>query len=425
MSEIARNLTAVSLAMLLVTSAGAAKPPLPHQFPSQPEFPNVLQMLDGDRIATPEEWTARRRPELSDLFQHYMYGKLPAKPHGVSAEELFRDDAALDGTAIMREIELTVGGPGAPKLRLLLITPRDVTVAPCFLGLNFAGNHTVTDDTRVRLPRTWLPSSYPGVVDNRATEAGRNGRADRWPIRDIIRRGYALATIHLGDIQPDRPGAREGFRATLPESSGPGDPTAAGTLMWWAWGLHRGVDYLATDKTINPRRIAVVGHSRLGKTALVAAAFDERIALAVANQAGCGGSAPSRTDQPRAERIDLLNAVRPHWFCDYFKAFGADPARLPFDQHALVALCAPRPVLFTAAEGDPNANPSGQFDVLRAATAAYELLGVEGLSKDATMPAADDPLIASRLGYWIRAGKHDMTAADWKVYMDFADKWLK
>jgi hypothetical protein len=421
------RLLVVILSMIAASAAGPAaaskKLPLPHQLPAQSDFPDILTMFDGSPVATHEDWRQRRRPELRDLFQHYMYGRLPANPQRVAPRELFRDAAALDGAAVMREIELTVGPPDSPKLYLLLVTPKRDQPAPCFLGLNFAGNHTLTPEPRVHLPQTWLPADYPGVVKHRATDAGRNGRANRWPLAEIIRRGYALASMHCGEIQPDRPYALEGFRATLPESTGRGDPTAAGTLMWWAWGLHRAVDYLETDAAIDPQRIAVVGHSRLGKTALLAAAFDERIALAVANQAGCGGSAPSRTDEPRAERIDLLNSVRPQWFCEYFKAFGADPTRLPFDQHALVALCAPRPVLFTAAEDDPGANFAGQFQVLRAATPAYELLGAEGLASEAAaVPAPDSPHIPSPHGYWLRSGQHDMTPADWKIYLDFADK---
>ena len=415
----------IMLGMFLAAGvAAAAKFPYPSQLPSQAELPDVLTMFDGAPVASAEQWNQRRRAELKQLFQHYMYGRYPARPDGVAARVLFEDDAALGGTATLREIELTVGPPEWPKIYLLLVTPRGDGPRPCFLGLNFGGNHLLTDHPQVRLPGAWIPASYPGVVDFRATAEGRNARAGRWPLAEIVRRGYALASFYCGDVQPDRPWVREGMRATLPESDGPGDPTATSTIMWWAWGLHRAVDYLETDTAIDPRRIAVVGHSRLGKTALLAGAFDERISLIVPNQAGCGGSAPSRTDAPQAERIDLLNGVRPHWFCDTFKAFGAEPSRLPFDQHALVALCAPRPVLFTNAAEDVWANPAGQFDVLRAATPAYELLGVEGLTADA-MPAPDAPLIDSRLGYWIRAGKHDMTHADWKIYMDFADKWLE
>jgi hypothetical protein len=410
--------------LAIMTSQALAEFPMPHALPRQAEFPDPLVMLDGMKVTTVEEWESKRRPELRSLFQHYMYGRYPDKPERVISKVLFNDVEALDSKATLREIELTFGPPEWPKIYLLIATPRGEGPFPCFVGTNFGGNHLLTDNSRVRLPDVWMPANYPGVVDYRATEAGRGEQADTWPLADIAARGYAVATFYCGDVQPDRPHVREGMRATLPESDGPGDPTAPSTIMWWAWGIHRAVDHLEHDETIDAKRIAVVGHSRLGKTALLAGAFDERIAAIIPNQAGCGGTAPSRTDDPRAEKIDLINTVRPHWFCDYFKCFGAEPAKLPFDQHSLVALCAPRPVLFTNAAEDVWANPPGQFEVLRAATPVYELLGEEGLKAE-KMPAPDAPLIDSRLGYWIRAGDHAMTPADWKIYMDFADKWLK
>ena len=213
--------------------------------------------------------------------------------------------------------------------------------------------------------------------------------------------------------------ADEGLRTVLPKTAG--DDTA--TVACWAWGVQRAVDYLTTDPSIDAARIAAVGHSRLGKTVLLAAAFDERIALAVPNQAGCGGTGPSRHSDPKAEGVKRINTSFPHWFCANFKAFNDDPSKLPFDQNCLAALCAPRPLLFTNAAEDLWANPAGQFEVLKAASPAYRLLGVEGLGAKSVPPAGK--LLDSRLGYFIRPGKHGMTSLDWTAYMDFADKWMK
>ena len=127
---------------------------------------------------------------------------------------------------------------------------------------------------------------------------------------------------------------------------------------------------------------------------------------------------------PKAEPVERINKAFPHWFCGNFKTFGADTTKLPFDQNCLVALCAPRPVLFTNASEDLWANPSGQFEVLKAANPAYKLYGFDGITAE-KVPAPGDALIASRLGYWIRPGKHAMSPPDWKTYMDFADVWLK
>jgi hypothetical protein len=336
---------------------------------------------------------------------------------------LFTDPNALGGKATLKEVELVFGPPEWPRLYLLVVTPNGKTPAGCFVGPNFGGNHLLTDDPRVRIPTTWVPDRYPGVEKNRATAAGRGKQADTWPLAEIVGRGYAVATFYCGDIQPDRPNVREGMRATLPVAKGdpPGDETA--TIMWWAWGVSRAVDYLSTDKAIDPKRLAVVGHSRLGKTALLAGALDNRIAVVIPNQSGCGGAGPSRHDDEKAETVKRINTSFPHWFCGNFKTYNDDPSKLPFDQNGLVALCAPRPVLFTNAADDLWANPSGQFDVLKAASPVYKLYGVEGLTAD-VMPEVNK-LVDSRLGYWIRPGKHAMSPADWKTYMDFADKWLK
>jgi hypothetical protein len=144
----------------------------------------------------------------------------------------------------------------------------------------------------------------------------------------------------------------------------------------------------------------------------------------IPNQAGCGGTGPSRHEDPKAETVKRINTSFPHWFCGHFKAFNDDPTKLPFDQNCLVAICAPRPVLFTNAAEDLWANPMGQFEVLQAANPAYKLYVPDGIT--ATRPPYPGaPPIATRLGYWIRPGQHAMTPADWKIYMDFADTWLK
>jgi hypothetical protein len=261
------------------------------------------------------------------------------------------------------------------------------------------------------------------VKANKASAEGRGKQADTWPLEQIMDRGYAVATFYCGDVQPDRPDVREGMRATLPKPEGGADPAETATIMFWAWGVHRAVEFLVTDKSIDPKRIAVVGHSRLGKTALLAGAFDDRIAVVIPNQAGCGGTGPSRHADPKAETVKRINTSFPHWFCGHFKAFNDDPTKLPFDQNGLVALCAPRPVLFTNAAEDLWANPSGQFDVLKAANPAYKLYGHDGITAE-KMPEVNQ-LVATRLGYWVRPGQHAMSPPDWKTYMDYADQWLK
>lgn len=413
-----------------MVNAATGQPIPPAELPSRPALPDPLTMQDGARVDSADHWRRIRRPEIQQLFETYVYGSVPRGPvydsqPPLAHRVLFEDRRAFDGAGTLREVELTLGPPDWPKIYLLIATPNDVPRAPCFVGMNFAGNHQLIDDPRVRLPDGWMPDRHQGADDNRATDAGRGAQANDWPLAEIVRRGYAVAVFYCGDIQPDRPDVREGMRATLTATDGAVDPAETATIMWWAWGIQRAIDYLATDDTIDANRIAVVGHSRLGKTALLAGALDERIALTVANQAGCGGSGPSRHDDPKAETVKIITKNFPHWFAGNFTKFSDDPSRLPVDQNCLVAMCAPRPVLFTAAADDQWANPSGQFEVLQAATPAYELLGVDGLKADA-MPTADAALLGDgRLGYWIRGGKHAMMPADWKIYMDFADRWIK
>jgi hypothetical protein len=396
-------------------------PPLA-ELPSRPELPDPLVLFDGRRVTSKEQWFKERRPELKELFQHYMYGYLPPAPEKVAAKVERTDRGALGGKATLKEITLTFGPPEMPPIHLLLVVPNQRRgPAPVFVGINFHGNHAVVRDPLVRLPTVWVPNRSGGR-DNRATEAGRGTEADGWAVDQAIDRGYAVATFYNGDIDPDRADVREGIQPHLIKAGKikPGSD-ACGTIAAWAWGVHRCVAYLVTDPDLDKERIAAVGHSRLGKATLVAAAFDERIALAVPHQAGCGGTAPSRGKV--GESVKQINDRFPHWFDAVFKEFNDQPERLPFDQHCLAALVAPRPVLFSNAVEDTWANPQGQFQVLQAADPVYRLLGVEGLEAKA-MPEPGQ-VVASRLGYFIRPGKHSMTRQDWKAFLDFADRQLR
>ncbi|HVK19042.1 MAG TPA: acetylxylan esterase [Fimbriiglobus sp.] len=406
----------------------AADLPSPEKLPANPDLPDPLTTLAGKKVTTKKEWQTVRRPELKELFQHYMYGRYPAVPAKVSAKVLFEDKEAFGGKATVRELALTMSDQ-APQVHVLLSLPnRRSGPAPVFVGLNFTGNHSITDHPKVRVPTEWMRNS-PTVKANKATEAGR-GKSQRWPLEAIAERGYAVATAYYGEIIPDDPKVRGGLSEVLMprvrnqhQTERPPEPDDTAAVMAWAWGLHRMIDHLTTLPEIDAKRVAVVGHSRLGKAALVAAAFDDRVAVAFPSQAGCGGTGPSRSKNPKAETVQRINSSFPHWFCGHFKAFNDDTTKLPFDQHCLVAICAPRPVLFTNATEDQWANPPGQFDVLKAATPVYKLLGVEGLEAEAY--PEENKLIASRLGYWVRPGKHDMTPDDWKTYLAFADRWLK
>ncbi len=415
------------------TFAGTNFPPA-SDLSRQSELPDPLVMFNGPAVTTKKQWVTERKPELKELFQHYMYGYFPAAPRIKSKVERV-DKNFFDGKATLKLVTISFGPKETPPMNLLLVIPNNRKMsAPVFVGMNFSGNHALLSDTRVPLPTGWVPDKSVGATNNAATETGRGTQIDVWAIEQSIDRGYAVASFYCGDIQADKPDATTGVRSFFhakkngkfshQNSRLNSGADEWGTIAAWAWGIQRAVDYLVTDKDLDKTKIAVVGHSRLGKTAILAGAFDERIALVIPLQAGTGGTSPSRSEMggmpDKVETVKRINEHFPHWFCDEFKKFNDQPEKLPFDQNCLIALCAPRPVLLAAATEDVWANPPGQFEMLKGADKVYRLFGTEGLG--AVKMPEPDTLIDSTLGFYLRPGKHAMTKGDWKIFLDFADK---
>ena len=395
--------------------------PDPSSLPVQVGLPDPLIHWDGSAVTSREDWVQRRRPELKQLFQHYMYGFLPPTPQSMRFHNQGVFANALGGRATLRLVQIETGAAAAPRIDLMLLIPNQRRgPVPVFLAMNFCGNHAVIADPRVPLTHGWIYDNCKGCQEGHSTAEGRGSQAGDWSAEQIVGAGYALATFCSSDVDSDRKEVSDGVYAWLAQhwkDPGVAKPSDRGTVAGWAWGFHRSVDYLMRDPDIDGRKIAVVGHSRNGKTALLAAAMDERIALAIPHQAGCGGTAPSRGTV--GESVQRINTAFPHWFNAEYKKFNTDTDKLPFDQHCLVALCAPRPVLFSNATEDEWANPRGQFDMLVAADPVYRFLGTTGLERT-TVPEIG-VLSPGRLGYFIRPGKHSMTAEDWHAFIQFAD----
>jgi hypothetical protein len=340
---------------------------------------------------------------------------------------LFSDEKFLEGKVTLSESRITFKGPDLKQqLHVLLVVPNKRSEpAPVFVGMNFCGNHALAKHPSIHIPESWIYKSCAGSENERATEKGRGGQAEVWNLDLIVDRGYALACFYSGDIDPDTADFSDGIEPSFykPGQTSPG-PDDAGAIASWAWGYHRVVDFLTAkhSSSVDLKRIAAVGHSRNGKTTLLATAMDDRIALAIPHQAGCGGTAPSRVaiDRKDVETIRRINTSFPHWFCDNFPLFNETPDKLPFDQNCLVALCAPRPVLYTNALEDQWANPDGQFEMLKGANSVYRLFETEGLQ--ATEKPELRKLVDSKLGYYIRPGKHAMDREDWGIFLDYADK---
>jgi hypothetical protein len=283
-----------------------------------------------------------------------------------------------------------------------------------FVGLNFTGNHTVHADPGIALNDIWVKGSKQP-----ATEDGRGRGASQWQVESILARGYALATAYYGDIEPDFNGGFEhGVRKMLLRSgqTAPADDEW-GAIGAWAWGLSRIADYLVNDKDVQSEQIAVMGHSRLGKTALWAAAQDPRFEIAISNNSGEGGAALSKRNF--GEDVWRINNSFPHWFAKNYRKYGNREAEMTFDQHMLIALIAPRPVYVASAAEDLHADPRGEFLAAVAAGPVYELFKKQGLGTDG-MPSVNQPIIHT-IGYHVRTGKHDVTAYDWERFCDFAD----
>ncbi len=375
------------------------------------ELPELLQMADGTAVRTPEQWPARRA-ELLALFEDQMFGAAPETPAAMRFTVLEQDANALGGLAHRKQVRVDFSDEAdGPGMDLLLYTPADAAApVATFLGLNFRGNHGVHPDPAIHRARGWvLPT--PGRTH------GRGQSETRWQLERVLRRGYGLASICYGDIDPDYDDGFQNGVHQLSPSPGPGD---WGSVAAWSWGLSRALDYLESDRSVDASRVAVLGHSRLGKTALWAGVTDERFAVVIPiNSGGCGAAISRHIS---GETVEICNVRFPHWFNRNFKAYSGRERDLPFDQHMLLALVAPRPVYVASGEDDGWADPHGEFLATREAGPAYELLGKRGLGVK-ERPPIDQPVMHD-VGYHVRSGGHDVTAFDWQCFLDFADLHL-
>ncbi|MCC7377115.1 MAG: acetylxylan esterase [Verrucomicrobiales bacterium] len=398
-------------------------------------LPDPLIRADGDRVTSAREWRKVRRPELLETFRDQVYGHSPGRPASMRFEVRKSEPAALGGRATRREVRIWLTDRRQDLwMDLLIYTPNAAKKkVPAFLGLNFDGNHAVTLEPEVTIsPRWFRNDEKKGWVNHRATEASRGSEARRWPIERLVSSGYAVATAYYGDLEPDHAeGWREGVRGFFPvRGQEPVDivdggvqpgPSDWGAIGAWAWGLSRAMDYLETDPTIDARKVAVLGHSRLGKTSLWAGAQDERFAIVISNDSGEGGAALAR--RFFGETTRRINTVFPHWFCTNFKQYNDRENEMPVDQHELLALSAPRPLYVASAEKDLWADPRGEFLSAVGAEPVYRLFRKTGVGTT-NFPGLNQP-VGKTVGYHIRTGVHDVTDYDWERYIEFANRHFR
>ncbi len=433
-------------------------------------LPDPLVFADGMPVASPDEWN-RRRNEILELCTQQMYGRIPVamRQTKIHAEILESSDDALNGTARRRQVRLYLTERNArPYIDLLIYLPQSRPSAT-FLGLNFQGNASTTDDPAVLVPE-W--EAWQG--ENAQKERG--AQKDRWCFEEVVEANCASVTAHYYDIEPDFDDANraqrlydwfvtddtttdgfvvkamekstdnkgvENLSADVTNSTTDGNVIAnentqtvsvslpedgCGAIAEWAWGLSRILDWLETiPDLLDADRVVVHGHSRLGKTALWAGATDERFAGTISNDSGAGGAAISR--RCFGETVWRLNTSFPHWFCRNFRQYNNNENQLPFDQHEVIALCAPRPILVASAEKDQWADPRGEFLATVWAEPVYLLLGTAGMNTELTefgddgmplLPPLEQPINRAVVNYYIRKGVHDVTLYDWQQWITFA-----
>jgi hypothetical protein len=327
------------------------------------ELPNPFRNDNGEIVRTPEDWP-KRRDAIEDLVVGVEYGGLPPTPAATELEELHTAKVVRLNGARMRSCRIHTGpDPTFSFVMSMLIPPGDGPFPVVLSG----------------------DACWPYVTDEVTA--------------DILARGNILARFNRVELAPDiyNSDRVSGIYRVYPEGE-------YGALAAWAWGYHRCVDALSTSQVVDSSRIAVVGHSRGGKASLLAGATDERIALTSANDSGAGGAGCYRWQGPESETLaDLIRAI-PYWFGPQLQPFVGREAELPFDQHFLKSLVAPRPLLTTEALGDLWGNPSGTWQSHLATREVYRFLGAE-----------------DRLGIHFREGPHRHSPEDWTAFLDFVD----
>lgn len=374
-------------------------------------------VMGSKKITTKAEWEKNRGYWL-DLFASHMYGKLPKKKLK-QVNTLISKKEILGGKAIQSIWKMDF--EGKVQATVVVILPTAVKKAPVFLGLNFCGNQTIsTDESIPMFDKYVVCNNAPDFVNYVSQPSSRGVWATRWQIEKVIDAGFGTITAACGDFEEDHAnGYKNGVRTRLASALGlkPEEWTAMGA---WAWGLSRIMDLAQNIQQIDPNKVIVHGHSRLGKAAMWAGANDQRFAAIISNESGEGGAALSR--RIYGETIWRITNSFPHWFLPKYATYSDRENELPFDQHILLSLLSPRPVYVASAFGDQWSDPKGEFLSTREMEKVYALYGKKGLG-NIEMPGLNQP-VGQLIRYHIREGKHDINEYDWEQYIKFGKEEL-
>ena len=374
--------------------------------PVAENVPELMATFKGEKVSSVEQWEKLRAPELFDAFAREEYGCWPDATNCTVSFSLAEPDAfAMGGKALRKRVRIAyTGDGGSGSFIVTAFIPVCKKPVPAFLLIC---NRT----------------------PNENIDPSRKNKSGFWPAEEIVDRGYAAIAFWNGDVAPDRnTGNNEGVFACF--KKWPKDRFDRferwGTLAAWAWGASRVMDWIETERCIDSKHVAVVGHSRGGKAALVTGVYDKRFAMVCSNNSGCSGAKLNHVDLPKSEHVDMIVRTFSYWFCMNYIRIVNREKEWRLDQHQFIALIAPRLVCIASATEDAWAGPEGEYLSGIFASPAWELYGKKGLVADA-FPAPEKPLQDGCISYHLRTGKHNLTYYDWKCYMDFSDRhgWRK
>ena len=343
--------------------------------------PDIMTFLNGNKVSSPEDWQKRRK-ELIDILGREEYGFMPPAPEKVSGKVIKSVKKCCSGHAVLEKIEISFDTPkGEFTFPINFFAPVKKEKSPLILLLNFN------------------PAPYEKY----------------YPAEEIIDNGFALASLNYEDITTDDGDFDNGIAKMFDRE----ENTGWGKISMWAYGASRVLDYLSTRDEVDAENMCVAGHSRLGKTALWCAANDERVKFVCSNGSGCSGAAYERTKHAGAETVADIVRVFPYWFCDNYKKYAGNPDSMPFDQHFLLAACAPRYVCIGDASDDSWADQYSEQLCCVAASPAWKINDKDGYIGAERPARCGERFAQGDICYHIRDGIHFFGRADWLSYMNF------